>query len=105
MTTYTIKRTSELAAGDIVNCHGMRCLIDGEINISRSHPDTIGVGDEKTRWTVALVLNRDEVPNEVVPCSWTGEWKRNVREPLPHDGQHRWTIQGNDRARWHVENA
>jgi len=99
-----IKVTSELRSGDIVNCHGMRCLIDGEIMISKSHADSPGVGDGKTRWTKALVLNRDEVPNSLVPFGWTADWKREGKyEPLPHDGQHRWTIQGNDRARWHVE--
>jgi hypothetical protein len=100
---YRYVKTSELAAGDIVNCHGLRCLIDGEILISRSHADREGVGDGKTRYTVALVLNRDEVRTTVVPHSWTADWKRNVREPLPHDGQHRWTIQGNDHVTWAVE--
>ena len=85
--------TSELRQGDIVNCHGMRCLIDGEISVSRSHPDSPGVGDGKTRYTKALVLNRDDETTTVVPRGWT----------LEPNGEHRWTIQGNDLARWHIE--
>lgn len=93
-----IVKTSELQQGDVVNCHGLRCLIDGEINISQAHP-----GND-TRWTLALVLNRDEVPGAVVPVGWTADWKRDARgETLPHDGEHRWTIQGNDLASWYVE--
>ena len=100
----TYKKTSELQQGDIVNCHGLRCLIDRPVEISQSHPDRPGVGDGKTRYVQALVLNRDDVPNEVVPVGWTADWKRNGKyEPRPHDGEHRWTIQGNDLARWSVE--
>jgi hypothetical protein len=99
-----IKRTSELSQGDVVNCHGMRCLVDRPLEVSKNHPDTSGVGDGKTRWTQALVMNRDEVPNERVPVSWTADWDRTRRfENTPHDGEHRWTIQGNDRATWYVE--
>ena len=101
---YATKVTSELREGDVVNCHGMRCLIDRPIEISRSHPHREGVGDGKTRYTQALVLNREDVPTAVVPIGWTADWKRNARyEQQPHDGEHRWTIQGNDLARWHVE--
>jgi hypothetical protein len=100
---YVIKVTSELRVGDVVNCHGLRCLIDGEISISQSHPVS-PVGDGYTRYTVALVLNRDEVPSSVVPIGWTADWKRDGKyEAKPHDGEHRWTIQGNDFARWTVE--
>jgi hypothetical protein len=77
----------------------MRCLIDGDIKTSRNHPDTIGVGDGKTRYTQALVLNRDDVPGWAVPIGWTYNWDRNG-EP---NGEHRWTIQGNDNATWFVE--
>ena len=94
----TIKTTPELVKGDIVQCHGMRVLIDGEPVKSRSHP-----GDS-TYYYTGLVLNRDEVPNAAVPVGWTADWKRNARhEPLPHNGEHRWTIQGNELARWSVE--
>lgn len=103
MTTLLTLKTSELRQGDIVLCHGLRCLIDREINISKSHEEAWKNG---TRYTVALVLNRDEVPNERVPVCWTADWKRDGKyEPLPHDGEHRWTIQGNDLARWTVERA
>ena len=99
---YRYVNTSELRKGDVVNCHGMRCLIDREINVSRSHPEHPERGE--TRYTQALVLNRDDVPTEAVPFGWTADWKRDGKyEQRPHDGQHRWTIQGNDLARWAVE--
>lgn len=98
-TTLTLS-TSELREGDVVICHGLRCLIDRPLEVSTAHPGY------ETRWTQALVLNRDEVPNEIVPVHWTSDWKRNARdEARPHDGEHRWTIQGNDLARWSVERA
>lgn len=80
--TYRTVVSSELAQGMVVNCHGMRCLIDGEIH-SR------GADRNRVFWTRALVLNRSEIPSHVVPFSFT-----------PDD---RWTIQGNDLARWSVE--
>lgn len=86
-----------------MNCHGMRCLIDQPIQSRKSAnctgndpytPDTV-------YWTSALVLNRDEIPFGHVPESFTLQtdgW------PNYHPtGEHRWTIQGNDRARWAVE--
>lgn len=103
---YRTVKTSELVEGDIVNCHGLRCLVDRPILISQSHPDSPGVGDGKTRYVQALVLNRDDEATSAVPRGWTANWKRNSRdEPLPHDGEHRWTIQGNDLAVWAVELA
>lgn len=105
--SYVMKVTSELEPGDIVLCHGMRCLIDREVEISRSHPDAPGIGDGKTRYVKALVLNREDVPTALVPFSFTADWDRypsvNRSTPLPHHGEHRWTIQGNDLARWAVE--
>jgi hypothetical protein len=77
--------TPELREGDIVITHGMRCLIDRPLTLSR---------DGKTFYVWALVLNRDEVPDAIVPLHWT----RDIAT-----GEHRWTIQGNDLARWYVE--
>jgi hypothetical protein len=102
---YVTKKTSELAQGDVVRCHGLRCLIDREILISKSHP--VARDGSHCRYTQALVLNRDEVSREVVPFGFTADWDRypNVdrSSPLPHHGEHRWTIQGNDLATWSVE--
>jgi hypothetical protein len=98
---YVTKTTSELRVGDVVVEHGMRCLIDREIQVSKSHP--VASDGSVCRFTQALVLNRDDEATRAVPVSWTADWKRNSREPVPHDGEHRWTIQGNDLARWHVE--
>jgi hypothetical protein len=99
---YVTKTTPELEQGDIVNCHGLRCLIDSEPQVSKGHPTN---ENSPTMWTQALVLNRDAVPTEIVPVGWTADWKRPYArtEPLPHDGQHRWTIQGNKLATWAVE--
>jgi hypothetical protein len=93
---YVSKRTSELRVGDIVNCHGMRCEIDRELQVSLVHP-----ADERgsVRWTQALVLNRDDEATNAVPRSWTRDWARNAKP----NGEHRWTIQGNDLASWCVE--
>lgn len=103
MNTITVK-TSELRDGDIVLTHGMRCLIDRPLQISNSHP--VARDGSRCRWTQALVLNREEVPGHVVPVSWTADWDRNRRgDDLPHDGEHRWTIQGNDLASWYVERS
>lgn len=88
--------TSELRQGDIVHSHGMRLLIDGELHTDQR--------ERLVYWTQALVTNRNEVPNEVVPFGWTADWKRTGwGEARPHNGEHRWTIQGNDLARWYVE--
>jgi hypothetical protein len=90
---YRKVTTPELKQGDIVNCHGMRCLIDRPLTPNR-----------RSHWTQALVLNRSEVPSAVVPIGWTADWKRDARnEARPHDGEHRWTIQGNELAYWSVE--
>lgn len=83
------KNTSQLVVGDVVVCHGLRCLIDSEPERSQGHTDIYG----PVFYVRALVLNRDA--SDTVPHSWT----------LEADGSHRWTIQGNDLATWHVEDA
>ena len=85
---YVSKSTPELVLGDVVDCHGLRCLIDREPQVSHCHPNT---EHSPTVFTKALVLNREE--NDFVPCGWT----------LEPDGTHRWMIQGNKLARWAVE--
>lgn len=88
---YLTKTTHELVAGDVVNCHGLRCLIDGELLVSRTHPSD-GPGGHCV-YTSALVLDRN-APS-AIPRGWT----------IQPDGTDRWTIQGNALARWHVELA
>ena len=84
---YVIKPTSELRTGDIVNCHGMRCLIDGEVKVSLTHPDDRGT----VHYARALVLNRDEVSTAVVPLGFTTADKSRRRcrgrAPLDDPGQ------------------
>jgi len=86
--------TSALRQGDVVNCHGMRCLIDRPVMKSSSHPKEADV-----RYTRALVINRDEVPASAVPYGFTSADASRGDAP----NEHRWTIQGNDLASWHVE--
>ena len=105
LTTLISLKTSELQLGDIVVSHGLKLLIDRDILISESHPKD-GPGGA-CRYTKALVLNRDDVPGTIVPLGWTARWDRNrsYDDAVPHDGEHRWTVQGNDLARWLVERA
>jgi len=99
MARLEIKTTPELKQGDIVWDHGMKMLIDQPMRRSKSHPGN------NTFYTQALVLNRDEVPDSVVNIGWTADWDRTQRTdaPRPHNGEHRWTIQGNELSRWSVE--
>lgn len=95
MKTKTItKRSDELAEGDIVVSHGLRCLIDRPIT------KYDGIGGHPAYTTSALVLNRDEVPNDRVPTSWTSIDGIGNKHP---NGEHRWTIQGSDFVEWYVE--
>lgn len=107
--------TTEIRHGDIVLCHGLRLLIDGEPIQSLSHPH--GPDGPDTYFYPGLVLNelsRDEEDagewRGGVPVSWTRGWRRpegNYREGCKHlahlPGEHRWTIQGNSLAYWRVE--
>lgn len=95
---YRVVKTSELKVGDIVNCHGMRCLIDRPIEISQSHP--IASDGSRCRYSSALVLNRDEVPASVVPLGFTVDYDHHG---IKAGDEPRWTIQGNDLATWAVE--
>lgn len=79
--------TPELRRGDVVHTHGMLCLIDSDPILSVSHPGN------QTFYVLALVLNRVDVPATHVPMSFT---TCTLRE------EHRWTIQGNEHARWMV---
>jgi hypothetical protein len=79
--TWRLK-SSELRRGDIVHCHGMNVLLDGT---PTQYSGAQGLPAYRYR---GLVLNRAEVSEEDVPRAYT-----------PDD---RWTIQGNDVARWIV---
>lgn len=75
-----------LRRGMIVCAHGMRLLIT-ETPRRTSH------ADGRTFATAALVLNREDVPSHRVPWTFTAQ----------ANGEHRWTLQGNDLARVAVE--
>jgi hypothetical protein len=98
-TQYRTVVTSELREGDVVNCHGMRCLIDQPIQARECD----GYGQTHVYSTQALVLNRDEVPAAAVPFSFTAEWYDREAQQWVNNGEHRWGIQGNDNAHWAVE--
>ena len=91
-------KTSELRQGDIVLCWGMRCLIDREIQESSAHGNARENGP--VLYTSALVLNRDEISPELVPLGFTIDRGSDGRK---QSDEPRWTIQGNDLARWSVE--
>lgn len=99
---YDTRKTSELVIGNIIMCHGMLCLIDGEINSHAYDPPQYGC--DRVYWTHALVLNRDEVSSDSVPHSFTTPHKSNGYrdEDAIARGEHRWSIQGNDNATWAV---
>jgi hypothetical protein len=80
-------KSSELRPDMIVWCHGMRCLIDDDV---KQGPGPYG----EVFWTSARILNRAEVSADSVPYSFT---RRDGA------GNYRWSIQGNDNARWAVE--
>lgn len=73
----------DLKVGDVVRAHGFVCLVDRE-------PQTSTVHREETKWTATRVLNREDVPADVVPAFYTA-----ARDGSPAP---RWTIQGNHLA-------
>lgn len=93
----TMKRTPDLAEGDVVvNC-GMRILIDGPVT---NYPD------ERYGWP-GLVLNADELCDKgsehydaYIACHLRGIWWED-RVPRPRKDD--WPIVGNSSAMWHVE--
>ena len=91
MRNFTQLKTSELCTGMVVNCHGMRCLIDRAVEARPDHH--VSRPDDMVRSTDTLVLNREDVSDEAVPYAFTERGGK----------QHRWRIQGNDLARWSVE--
>lgn len=97
ITTINNVSTPDLRRGDVVLTHGMRVLLDGERN---SRTD---MGREVI-WWVGLVLNPDEAIDIYrIPRSFIGEHKWNDNEGWVFIQTNRWSVQGNDLARWTVE--
>lgn len=82
----------EMRLGDLVEAHGMVCLVDGPLTLSRSHEEASPRNPGGVWYIDARVINRTEVPNQDVPYSFT-------ERP---DGVHRWNLQGNDWAQFRV---
>ena len=103
-----IKRTDELATGDIVWNSGMRLQL-GERNHRRDDQNGEGLEREGLSpdvfWFTGTILNVEEV-NEagLVPFSWRCETRECFKgtERYSRNGD-KWQVQGNARARWHVE--
>lgn len=92
--------TSELRRGDVVLSHGMRVLLDGECT---SRVDTYGTGREVFWWD-GLVLNPDDAINVYrIPRTFIGDYQWDDSEGWVFVQTNRWTVQGNDLARWAVE--
>lgn len=91
--------TPELRRGDIVCEHGMRVLIDGDPQLSKSHPGN------STFYHRGLILNPDEVREAgFVPWGWLFDNSYDYENRCwVKTGEPRWTIQGNELARWAVE--
>jgi len=89
--------SSQLRKGDVVLTHGMRVLIDQDIqNYAGAHGRVYHVN--------GLVTNIEEVLAEnFIPKSWLypdvfrGGWTKDW------DADPRWAIQGNDHAHWVIE--
>lgn len=96
---YVSKCPRELEIGEIVNAHGMLCLVVEAPKLSTSHAI-----DERggCYWTQTLVLNRDAVSSDAVPYSFTlprEVWSDEHRRWITPEGPHVWTLQGNNLAR------
>lgn len=94
--------TGELRQGDRVLNYGMVLLIDLDIKVSKSHPLIEERG--AVLYTHALIENWDEVCREAdeghnIMRFIRGLTNSDIREGR-HDGKPRWTIQGNNLARW-----
>lgn len=93
--SVTYKRIDELVLGDVVVSHGLRVRLDDGPHSPRydqaaAFPNEAG---DRIVWFDGEVLNRDEVPADIVPLSFTRR----------EDGGHRWMIQSRNLVRWAVE--
>ena len=88
--------SSQLRQGDIVSTHGMLVLLDGPIQ-SRDYGSN---GPDVVYWQRGLVINIDQVDDPWL-VGMTREFQPWPNRAIP-TGEHRWTIQGNDLARWAV---
>lgn len=108
--TYTMKNTTELSTGDVVRHHGMRVELGERTERTVSDDMVEGLISEGHAPVVVsfvgTILNVEEV-NEagVVPFSWRCMTEgQHVGTARYSDKGDRWTVQGNGRAKWAVEN-
>jgi hypothetical protein len=90
--------TTELRIGDVVHLYGMRIRLDNPPHIEQRERTVYAwVGD---------VLNPDEViAAGVVPRSFLGDNYWIEGQGWMWFQTNKWTVQGNDLARWAVERA
>jgi hypothetical protein len=106
---YEIKRTHELAEGDIVMNNGMRTLLTNRSEYDDFNGNAEGLVREglppKVYSFVGKILNVEEVnDNGLVPFSWRCETRPQFKGTDRYsDKGDVWMIQGNGRAHWHVE--
>lgn len=108
MPSYITLKTSELRVGMRVNVHGAICLIDREIKISHhhyGHPSEIADPAQWTRFTCALVIDGLDHLQGLHHRCHRDENDQHVRtgyDLASRMDAPRWSIQGNDFARWSV---
>lgn len=85
--------TTALRVGDIVCTHGMRVLID-TAPITYDHE---GASGGTVVSAVGVIINIDDVDADVMA------YVRNANYNRPADQPHRWNVQGNHLAHWHIE--
>ncbi len=88
MSNFDHTNTHGLNVGDIVFTHGMEVLLD------REPLEYVGWNDHLVRSFNGLVLNEWALPDDF-PRGWLHD--HGAPEP-------RWTVQGNDLAKWDVHN-
>lgn len=88
--------THDLRLGDVVHLYGMKVRLD--------NPPVIEQRERTVYAWTGDVLNPDEViAAGLVPRSWLGDWYYIAGTGWEWFQTNRWTVQGNDLARWTVE--
>lgn len=83
--TLTTKKATELEVGDVVRTDGMRLVVRRVDDVSRYFGGEAGT----TISAKCELLNRSEVPNDLVPTAWLRDEGSKIGVEFG------WTIQGN----------
>ena len=106
MSKYATKKSSELRQGDVVLTSGLRVLLDREIT-QYPHEPHDGLTDGTVYACRGVVLNwADLRKSDPWLYNFVNADLRDDDDVEGLDGHfRRWTIQGNDLARWYVEES